>query len=119
MSFKNTETAFSLKNNIELRRAYFLFKLISYPFLVSIGKFIITVCVKLRLPIDKLIRISVFDQFCAGVDERDSIKIVDLLASKNVKSYLHYSVEGADTEKDYDNCLDSTLDSFFLSGDML
>ena len=115
MSFKNTETAFSLKNNIELRRAYFLFKLISYPFLVSIGKFIITVCVKLRLPIDKLIRISVFDQFCAGVDERDSIKIVDLLASKNVKSYLHYSVEGADTEKDYDNCLNSTLDTIDIS----
>ena len=115
MRFKNTKTAFSLKNNIELRRAYVLFKLISYPFLVSIGKFIILISVKLRLPVNGLIRLTVFDQFCAGIDEKDSLKVVDLLATKNVKSYLHYSVEGADSERDYDNCLYSTLETLNIS----
>ena len=105
MSFKNTKTAFSLKNNAELKRAYFLFKLISYPFLVRLGNFLVMMSVKLRLPVDSLIRLSVFDQFCAGIDEKDSVKIVNLLATKNVKSYLHYSVEGANSENDYDNCL--------------
>ena len=109
MSFKNTKTAFSVKSNSELRRAYLLFKLITYPYLVSLGKFIITISVKLRLPIDGLIRVLVFDHFCAGIDEKDSMKIVNQLATKNVKSYLHYSVEGADSEKNFDSCLDSTI----------
>ena len=115
MRFKNTETAFSLKNNLELKRAYFLFKLISYPFLVSIGKYLILVSIKLKLPIDKIIRYTIFDQFCAGIDENDSVKIVNLLATKNVKSYLHYSVEGANSEKDYDKCLKSTLETLKIS----
>lgn len=115
MIFKNTETAFSLKNNIELRRAYLLFKLISYPFLVNLGKFIIMISVKLRLPVNGLIRLTVFDQFCAGIDEKDSLKVVNLLATKNVKSYLHYSVEGANSEKDYDKCLYSTLETLKIS----
>jgi|TARA_B110000196_G_scaffold37425_1_gene27943 proline dehydrogenase len=109
MSFKSTKTAFSIKNNFELKRAYLLFKLISYPFLVGLGKFLIMISVKLRLPVDGLIRLFVFDHFCAGIDEKDSIKIVNLLATKNVKSYLHYSVEGANSEKDYDDCLNSTI----------
>ena len=115
MSFKNTKTAFSLKNNAELKRAYFLFKLISYPFLVRLGNFLVMMSVKLRLPVDSLIRLSVFDQFCAGIDEKDSVKIVNLLATKNVKSYLHYSVEGANSENDYDNCLESTLKTLEVS----
>ena len=109
MLFKNTKTAFSLKKNIELKRAYLLFKIISYPFLVNLGKFLVMISVKLRLPVEHLIRLSVFDQFCGGIDEKDSLKIVNLLATKNVKSYLHYSVEGASLEKDYDNCLASTI----------
>ena len=115
MRFNNTETAFSLKNNIELRRAYFLFKLITYPILVTLGKFLIMISVKLKLPVDRIIRLTVFDQFCAGIDEKDSLKIVNLLSTKNVKSYLHYSVEGAISEKDYDNCLNTTLKTLNIS----
>ena len=73
------------------------------------------ISVKLRLPVNGLIRLTVFDQFCAGSDEKDSLKVVDLLATKNVKSYLHYSVEGADSERDYDNCLYSTLETLKIS----
>tara|TARA_Y100001960_G_scaffold237857_1_gene250734 strand:+ start:2401 stop:3396 length:996 start_codon:yes stop_codon:yes gene_type:complete len=58
---------------------------------------------------------TVFDQFCAGVNTKDSMKVVNLLGSKNVKSYLHYSVEAANTEKDYDDCLSSTLDTLEVS----
>ena len=115
MLFKNTKTAFSLKKNIELKRAYLLFKIISYPFLVNLGKFLVMISVKLRLPVEHLIRLSVFDQFCGGIDEKDSLKIVNLLATKNVKSYLHYSVEGASLEKDYDNCLASTIKTLEVS----
>jgi len=115
MFFKNTKIGFSLKNNIELKRAYLLFKLISYPLLVNLGKFLVMISVKLRLPVEYLIRVSVFDQFCAGIDERDSLKIVNLLATKKVKSYLHYSVERASFEKDFDNCLASTIKTLEVS----
>ena len=91
IDFDDTETAFELKSNIELKRAYFLFKIISYPFLVTLGKLIVSVSIKFRLPVDLLIKKTVFDHFCAGIDDSDSIRVVSLLASKNVKKVNIFS----------------------------
>ena len=115
IDFDDTETAFELKSNNELKRAYFLFKIISYPFLVTLGKLIVSVSIKFRLPVDLLIKKTVFDHFCAGIDDSDSIRVVSLLASKNVNSYLHYSVEAAQSEETYEKCLKSTLKTIEIS----
>ena len=38
INFEDTKTAFTIKSDRDLRRAYILFKLISYPILVKIAK---------------------------------------------------------------------------------
>ena len=83
--FDNTQIAFSLKSDTELDRAYFLFKLIANEPLVRIGTAVTNFAIKASLPVEGLIRATVFDHFCGGVNEDDSLKVVDKLFTKGVK----------------------------------
>lgn len=107
--FEDTATAFSLKSDSELERAYFLFKMIANEPLVKIGTAMTNFALKARLPVDGLIRATVFDHFCGGVSEADCMTVVDRMWSKGVFSVLDYSVEGKDTEDPLDAALEKTL----------
>ena len=107
--FEDTSTAFSLKSDSELERAYFLFKMIANEPLVKIGTAMTNFALKARLPVDGLIRATVFDHFCGGVSEADCMTVVDKMWSKGVCSILDYSVEGKDTEDPLDAALEKTL----------
>ncbi len=107
--FENTATAFALKTDAELERAYFLFKVISKEPLVKIGTAMTNFAIKAKLPVEGLIRATVFDHFCGGVNEKDCIPVVDKLFTKGVSSVLDYSVEGKDTEDPLDEALEMIL----------
>ena len=111
MLLDNTKNGFSLKSNFELKKAYFLFKIISNKSLTNIGKKVLEFSLKLRLPILFLVKGTVFEQFCSGESLDESFKTVERLYDKNVKSYLHYSVEGLENEESYDTSLNEVLDS--------
>ena len=101
--FENTATAFSLKTDSELERAYFLFKMIANEPLVKIGTVMTNFAIKTHLPVEGLIRATVFDHFCGGVNEEDCLPVVDRMWEKKVCSVLDYSVEGKDEEDPFDN----------------
>jgi proline dehydrogenase len=107
--FNNTEVAFALKSDTELDRAYFLFKMISNEPLVRIGTAVTNFALKAHLPVDGLIRATVFDHFCGGVNEMDCLKVVDNMFTKGVSSVLDYSVEGKEEEAQFDAALEMTL----------
>ncbi|WP_276392398.1 proline dehydrogenase family protein [Eudoraea chungangensis] len=107
--FEDTATAFSLKTDSELERAFFLFKLIANEPLVRIGTAMTNFAIKARLPVDGLIRATVFDHFCGGVSEEDCLLVVDRMWSKGVASVLDYSVEGKNTEDPLDDALAKVL----------
>ncbi len=107
--FDNTKIAFSLKNNNELNRAYFLFKMIANPTLVKIGTSLTHFALALHLPVKGLIRATVFDHFCGGENENDCLKVVDKMYHKNVASVLDYSVEGKEEEAQFDAALKMIL----------
>ncbi len=92
--FDNTKTAFKLKSDSELERAYFLFKMISKEPLVRIGTAATKFALNLNLPVEGLIRSTVFDHFCGGVNEKDCMPVVQGLSEAGVFSVLDYSVEG-------------------------
>ncbi|NVJ62902.1 MAG: proline dehydrogenase family protein [Flavobacteriaceae bacterium] len=110
--FEDTATAFALKSDTELERAYFLFKLIANEPLVKVGTAVTNFAIKAHLPVEGLIRATVFDHFCAGVSEDDSIETVDKLFSKNVHSIFDYSVEGKVEEYSFDQIRDRILNIF-------
>jgi len=100
--FDNTENAFTLKSDSELERAYFLFKLINNEPLVKIGTAVTNFALKAHLPVEKLIRASVFDHFCGGVSELDCIPVVEKMYKQGVASVLDYSVEGKEEESSFE-----------------
>ncbi len=108
--FNNTQVAFALKSDTELDRAYFLFKMIASEPLVRIGTAVTNFALKAHLPVEGLIRASVFDHFCGGVNEEDCLSVVDKMYTKGkVSSVLDYSVEGKEAEDQFDFALDMTL----------
>lgn len=107
--FENTETAFALKTDSELERAYFLFKLIANEPLVKIGSAVTNFAIKAHLPIEGLIRATVFDHFCGGVNEEDCLGLIARMHYKGVYTILDYSVEGKEEEAQFDYALEKTL----------
>jgi proline dehydrogenase len=107
--FNNTEIAFSLKSDTELDRAYFLFKLIASQPLVRIGTAVTNFALKAHLPVEGLIRATVFDHFCGGTTEEDCLPVVDKMFTKGVSSVLDYSVEAKEEEAEFDKALEKTL----------
>ncbi len=121
MLLDNTKNGFILKSNFELKKAYILFKVISSRTLTNLGKNLLELSLKLKLPVFFIVRATVFRQFCSGENLQESYETVKKLNKKNVKSYLHYSVEGLENEKTYDNSLNEVVKSieFAASKDIL
>lgn len=109
-NFDNTEIAFKLKSDSELERAYFLFKMISKEPLVKIGTAVTKFALNLHLPVEGLIRSTVFDHFCGGVNEMDCMSTVDNLFDAGVYSILDFSVEGKEEEAQFDATANKVLE---------
>lgn len=107
--FDNTQIAFQLKSDSELERAYFLFKMISHEPLVRIGTAATNFALKAHLPVEGLIRSTVFDHFCGGVNEEDCLPVIDKMFEKGVSSVLDFSVEGQEIENSFDAAMEKTL----------
>lgn len=107
--FNNTADAFALKSDTELERAYFLFKMIASQPLVRIGTAVTNFALKMHLPVEGLIRATVFDHFCGGTTEQDCLPVVDKMYTKGVSSVLDYSVEAKEEESEFDKALEKTL----------
>jgi proline dehydrogenase len=102
ISFDNTEIAFKGKSSKDLKKARWLFKMVSSPRMVKFGKWATNVALTMRLPINGIIKKTIFHQFCGGVSIQDSLKASNDLASRNVKTILDYSIEGKTSEEDFD-----------------
>ena len=117
VNFNNTKIAFHLKSDSELERAYFLFKMISIEPLIRIGKAATNFALKAHLPVEGLIRSTVFDHFCGGVNEVDCLPIIDKMYASKVYSVLDYSVEGKAVEDQFDFALKTILNLIEFSKD--
>ena len=115
MNFEDTKEAYRLKNNNELYRAFYLYRLIANNTLVALGSKLALWALQLGLPISGLFKHTVFKQFCAGAAKEDSIKLVHRLADLNVKSYMHFAAEGQKSEAGMDNSLEKTLETLSFS----
>lgn len=108
--FDNTETAFKLKSDSELERAYFLFRMIANEPLVRIGTAATKFALNLHLPVEGLIRATVFDHFCGGISEKDCMPVVDNLYKVGVSSVLDFSVEGKEGADQLNSALKKVLE---------
>src|SRR5215471_5713321 len=94
ISFDNTELAFQYKNDKELKKAHFLFSSMSHNWLVKMGIKITQAAIKMRLPIKRIIRKTIFRQFVGGETLEQTATVAKKLGHYNVKVILDYGVEG-------------------------
>lgn len=109
ISFQNTEIAFSGKTDADLKRAYWLFKLIGYPKLMDAGKVVMKVSLALRLPIGGLVKRTIFRQFCGGETIAECDDTILHLKSYGIGTILDYSVEGQEDERELDETTSEIL----------
>lgn len=109
VSFDNTENAFKAKSDADLNRSYWLFKLVGNPALVKFGAK--TAPIALNIGFKGLIKNTIFKQFVGGENINDCDKTIAELGRFNIGTILDYSVEGKESEADFDACCKETIET--------
>lgn len=108
-TFENTEIAFRSKNDADLNRAFWLFKIIGNPIIVKFGKWMTNFALSVKLPIDPIIKKTIFKQFCGGTTIQDCEQTIQQLSSYNIGTILDYSIEGKIKEEDFEKTTDEII----------
>jgi proline dehydrogenase len=98
IDFANTKLAFQAKSNTELRRTYWLFRMIDNPFLTKFGPKLLDLAFRLNLPITGMVRHTLFDLFVGGENLSETARTSAYLAQYGVQTILDYSVEAEKNE---------------------
>lgn len=102
LDFHDTATAFADKSNAELKEKHRIFRLLNSPFLNSIGTLSAKFALSLGLPVEGLIKSTIFEQFCGGETIEECEPTVKKLGAAGIGTILDYSVEGKSTAEDFD-----------------
>jgi len=96
ISFDDTAKAFAYKSDKDLKQAKFLFSSMGYQSLVKIGTSITPWFIKWGLPVEGLIRNTIFKQFVGGESLQETSAVAKKLGAYGVQVILDYGVEGGD-----------------------
>lgn len=105
ISLHDTRIAFSGKTDAQLKNSLFLFRILHRPWLVKLLTGSVKIAMKLSLPVNGLVRKTIFRQFCGGESLAESRNVVDDLNKRHVGSILDYSVEAKERNEDFENTL--------------
>lgn len=109
ISFENTDIAFQSKTDKDLKRAHFLFRMISSNLLVSGGKTFARTALKLGIPVGWAVKPTIYAHFVGGETIEECYDNVRLLGKFGVKAILDYSVEGTESLEDINHAMEETL----------
>jgi proline dehydrogenase len=109
ISFDNTQNAFAYKTDKELKKARFLFKSMSYQWLVKLGTRITPWAIRIGLPVKGLIRKTIFKQFVGGETLEETASVARKLGEYGVQVILDYGVEGGHREEAFDQATEEFI----------
>lgn len=109
LDFHDTATAFAGKSNTQLKEKYRLFKMLNSPFLNTLGTLATRFALSVGLPVEGLIKATIYEQFCGGENIEDCEGTIEDLAAAHIGTILDYAVEGKATEQDFDLTKDEII----------
>ena len=110
VDFSNTEIAFSHLSNRELKKTAWLFGMMNRPWLVKYGSKLGLWAVEHHLPFaEKVVKQTIFEQFCGGTTLLDCQDNIDRLAAHNTLTILDYGAEAKETEQDFNYTMNENL----------
>lgn len=117
VSFNDTKKAFSSKDDKQLTHSHWLFKLMGNPFLVRVFSKFTLLAIKLGLPVSAAIKATIFKQFCGGESIDESKEVVKKLSQSQIGAILDYSIEGKESEEDFEKTKNEIIRIIHLAKD--
>lgn len=111
VDFTNTAIAFERKSNKELNQTKWLFKMMNNNFLVNVGSNLTLFALKIKLPIQGIIKKTIFKQFCGGSTFDECQNTINELGKYHVATVLDYGAEGKKTEEAFDITVEESIKS--------
>jgi len=111
LSLDNTQIAFAYKSTAELKRARFLFSVIQSPIIVSIATKLTPALMNSGLPVNGLIRSTIFNQFVGGETLEETARVAKQLGAYGVQVILDYGVEAKEGEDNFDNVTERIMEA--------
>lgn len=109
ISFEDTQKAFAYKSDADLKKAKFLFASMNIGWLVKLGTKLTPWAIKAKLPVNGLLKKTLFSQFVGGETLDETKMVADKLNAFNVKVILDYGVEGKEGEESFENATEEFI----------
>lgn len=101
--FDDTKIAFADKTDAQLKKAYWMFKMIESPSLTNIGISTLNFTIHNNFPfVTGIVKNTLFEQFCGGETHEESMKVVKQMFKHHVGSIFDYAIEGKAEENVFD-----------------
>lgn len=101
--FNDTKIAFQDKSTSQLKKAYWMFKMIENPTLTNLGIDVMNFAVKKDFPfVEGIVRRTLFEQFAGGETREKSKQVVSDLHRHHIGSIFDYAIEGKEDEETFD-----------------
>ena len=107
--FNNLKVAFEDKSDADLNRAYLLFKTINNPLISKALTKIVRLAIWLHLPINKIIKATVYKQFCGGITIDKCQNTINNLWRYKIGTILDFSAERKEKKNDLNNVMHETI----------
>jgi proline dehydrogenase len=107
--FENTQIAFQYRSNKDLKMAKFLFSSMASPLITKMGMMFTQAAIAMHLPINGIIKRTIFNQFCGGETLEEASKTASILEKYNVGVIMDYGVEGKEEEAEFDKAVPQFL----------
>ncbi len=102
--FNDTQIAFQDKTTEQLKKAYWMFKMIEHPHLTSLGIKALNFTIQNNFPfVESIVRKTLFDQFVGGETREKSMEVVKKLFKHHIGSIFDYAIEGKEEEATFDH----------------
>lgn len=100
--------SFAYKSRAGLRRARLVFWIFKHKNISDFLQFLLKIALKLRLPIDFILKKTAYGHFVAGETIKKSEPVIQSLGKYGVDSILDYSVEGGKDEAGFRHAVEET-----------
>ena len=109
VSLDNLEHAFAYRTDREIEKAFWLFRFIGNPFIVKTGSALTSWALNMHLPVKGIVKSTIFSQFCGGENIEECSLTVKRIGDFGVGSILDYSVEGKESEEEFEHSCEEIL----------
>src|SRR5690554_7045267 len=93
ISFENIQVAFASKSDKALKKMYLIFSVLNNNVMAKWGIVLAIWSLKMRLPVKRILKRTIFDHFCGGESIHDSSSTISELNQYGIGAILDYSVE--------------------------